>query len=76
MILLFARGFVIVALQALSVLMVAERSTLGAFLVSGTISGIWWLNTRSANREDGWQAGAAYSLGAACGSALVVWGVG
>ncbi len=41
--------------------------------VACVLSGVWWLNARSASRAEGWQAMACYALGAGTGTALGLW---
>ncbi len=69
----FGRGFLIVGLQACSVVAVSAHNLPAAFVSSGLISLVWWGNTKTANRADFKGAMAAYCAGAACGSALVAW---
>ncbi len=70
---IFGRGFLIVGLQACSVVAVSAHSLPAAFVSSGAISWVWWVNTQTANRADFYGARVAYCAGAACGSALVAW---
>ncbi len=69
----FGRGFLIVGLQACSVVAVSAHNLPAAFISSGMISAVWWTNTQTANRADFKGARAAYCAGAAFGSALVAW---
>lgn len=63
----FARGFFLVALVAANTRQIAQGKYLGAFLVGGAISFVWWSNS-SAQRESFRGAGALYALGAAVGT--------
>lgn len=68
----FVRGLVIVALQALGVLMIEQRSVAGSFCVSGGIALAWLQNVQDTARGRGYWGG--FVLGSALGSAGVVWG--
>jgi hypothetical protein len=68
----FLRGFVLVALVALNTRQVAGGRYLGAFVVGGLISLVWWANS-SSKREAFKGAGALYAFGAACGTVLGMW---
>jgi len=41
--------------------------------IGGLISVVWWLNARTANRDDSIWAMIAYATGSACGTALGLW---
>ena len=47
-------------------------SNLGAFLIGGIISAVWWSNS-SAKREQFAGAGAVYAFGAAVGTVVGMW---
>lgn len=68
----FLRGFVLVALVAANTRQIAQGHYLGAFLVGGAISAIWWSNS-SAKREQFRGAGAVYAFGAAVGTVFGMW---
>jgi len=68
----FCRGFVLVALVALNTRQIASGNYLGAFMVGGLISAVWWSNS-SKEREDVTGAGAVYAFGAACGTVFGMW---
>ena len=61
------RGFVLVALVSANTRQIASGRYLGAFIVGGLISYVWWSNS-SAKREQFTGAGALYAFGAACGT--------
>jgi hypothetical protein len=65
----FGRGFILVALVSMNTRQVAGGRYLGAFIVGGLISAVWWSNS-SAKREQFTGAGALYAFGAACGTVL------
>jgi hypothetical protein len=65
----FLRGFVLVMLVSLNTRQVANGRYLGAFLVGGCISAVWWANS-SAKREQFSGAGALYAAGAAVGTVV------
>ena len=65
----FLRGFVLVALVSLNTRQVASGRYLGAFVIGGLISAVWWSNS-SAKRETFTGAAALYAFGAACGTVL------
>jgi hypothetical protein len=68
----FMRGFVLVTLVSMNTRQVASGRYLGAFIVGGLISLVWWSNS-SAKRESFTGAGALYAFGAACGTVLGIW---
>jgi hypothetical protein len=68
----FLRGFVLVSLVAMNTRQVASGRYLGAFLVGGLISLVWWSNS-SAKREQFTGAGPLYALGAAVGTVFGMW---
>jgi hypothetical protein len=68
----FLRGFVLVTLVAMNTRQVANGRYLGAFLIGGLISLVWWANS-SAQREQFKGAGVVYAFGAACGTVLGMW---
>ena len=68
----FLRGFVLVALVSLNTRQVAGGRYVGAFVVGGLISLVWWANS-SAKREQFTGAGAVYALGAAVGTVVGMW---
>lgn len=68
----FLRGFVLVALVAMNTRQVAGGRYLGAFLIGGLISAVWWSNS-SAKREQFTGAGAVYAFGAALGTVTGMW---
>lgn len=63
----FTRGFLLVALVAMNTRQIAQGRYLGAFIVGGLISLVWWSNS-SAKRESFAGAGALYALGAGFGT--------
>jgi hypothetical protein len=63
----FLRGFLLVALVAANTRQVASGRYLGAFIVGGLISLVWWSNS-SAKREQFTGAGVLYAFGAAVGT--------
>lgn len=65
----FGRGFLLVALVAMNTRQVAGGHYVGAFVVGGLISAVWWANS-SAKREQFTGAGALYALGASFGTVL------
>ena len=71
----FLRGFVLVALVAMNTRQIANGRYVGAFLVGGLISFVWWANS-SATREQFKGAGALYALGAAVGTVVGMWVAG
>lgn len=68
----FLRGFVLVALVAMNTRQVATGRYLGAFVIGGLISLVWWQNS-SATREEYRGAALLYALGAACGTVCGMW---
>ena len=64
---MFLRGFLLVALVAANTRQIANGRYLGAFVVGGLISAVWWSNS-SAKREQFSGAGVLYALGAAVGT--------
>jgi hypothetical protein len=68
----FMRGFVLVALVAMNTRQVSGGRYLGAFVIGGLISFVWWANS-SAKREQFKGAGVVYALGAACGTVVGMW---
>jgi hypothetical protein len=65
---LFLRGWLIVTLTALNVSQIAHGRYAGAFVCGTAISAVWWANAGSASDDRSWRAGAAYALGAGCGT--------
>ncbi len=63
----FLRGFILVALVSMNTRQVAGGHYVGAFVVGGLISAVWWANS-SAKRESFAGSGALYALGAAVGT--------
>ena len=63
------RGVVIVALVSLNTKLLAVGHP-AAVLVAPALSGVWWINARSASRATGAAAGLAYALGAGTGTAI------
>ena len=68
----FLRGFVLVALVAANTRQIAQGRYIGAFIVGGLISFVWWSNS-SAKREQFTGAGAVYAFGAAVGTVAGMW---
>ena len=68
----FGRGFILVALVSMNTRQVASGRYLGAFIVGGLISIVWWANS-SAKREQFTGAAALYGLGAAVGTVCGMW---
>lgn len=68
MIRVFLRAYTIVTLTALNVSQVAAHHYTGAFFTGGTLSYVWWTNTKTAANVPGETAHWAYALGAACGT--------
>jgi hypothetical protein len=68
----FLRGFVLVALVAMNTTQIASGRYVGAFVIGGLISFVWWANS-SSKREDFQGAGAVYALGAATGTVVGMW---
>lgn len=68
----FLRGFVLVALVAANTRQIASGRYVGAFIVGGLISLVWWANS-SSKREEFRGAGATYALGAAVGTVAGMW---
>ena len=66
---MFGRGLLQVTLVSLNVTQVAAGHYVGAFVVGGMISAVWWANS-SKHREDVAGAGLVYAFGAACGTTL------
>ncbi len=66
------RGFVLVALVSANTRQVAGGRYLGAFIVGGLISAVWWSNS-NAKREQFQGAGALYACGAAFGTVFGMW---
>ena len=66
---IYVRGVAIVTLVSWNTTLLAEARPL-AIIVATVLSGVWWLNARSASRAEGWQAMACYALGAGPGTAL------
>ena len=69
---IYVRGVAIVTLVSWNTMLLAEARPL-AIVVATVLSGIWWLNARSASRAEGWQAMACFALGAGTGTALGLW---
>ena len=69
---IYVRGVAIVTLVSWNTTLLAEARPL-AIIVATVLSGVWWLNARSASRAEGWQAMACYALGAGTGTALGLW---
>lgn len=68
----FLRGFFLVALVAANTRQIATGRYVGAFLIGGLISAIWWSNS-SGQREQFKGACALYALGAAVGTVVGMW---
>ena len=68
----FLRGFILVALVAANTTQIARGQYIGAFLVGGLISFVWWANS-SAQRESFKGAGVLYAFGAAVGTVAGMW---
>jgi hypothetical protein len=62
------KAFSIVTLTALNVTQVSGGHYCAAFVTGGTLSWVWWGNTRTANQQDGSLHRIAYAAGAACGT--------
>lgn len=69
---MFGRGLLQVTLVSLNVTQVAQGHYVGAFVVGGMISAVWWANS-SKHREDVPGAGAVYAFGAAVGTVTGMW---
>ena len=65
---LAGRGFLYVSLQSAGIVQVAHSHYLGAFLVGGAISFLWWKNAHSAAHAEGKYARVCYAIGAAVGT--------
>ena len=65
---LWGRAFSIVACTACNVVNVSHGRYGLAFVTGGTLSAIWWGNSRTASRSELVGAKWAYALGAACGT--------
>lgn len=65
---LFGRAFLQVSLVALNVSQIAKGNFVGAFLVGGAISWLWFGNAKTAGQSEVRWAAAVYTLGAACGT--------
>lgn len=68
----FLRGFVLVTLVAANTRQIASGRYVGAFIVGGLISAVWWANS-SSQRESFAGAGALYAFGAAVGTVFGMW---
>ena len=66
---IYLRGVAIVTLVSWNTTLLADARPL-AIIVATVLSGVWWLNARSASRVAGWPAMVAYSVGAGTGTAL------
>lgn len=67
------RAFAIVSCTAANVVNVSGGHYGFAFLTGGLLSAIWWGNSRTAAHSVLPRAGAAYALGAACGTVFGMW---
>lgn len=70
---IWARAFAIVSLTALNVTQVSAGRYLAAFATGGTLSFVWWMNTRIASHASGRAAHFTYAFGAACGTMFGMW---
>lgn len=64
------RAFSIVTMTALNVTQISGGHYAAAFCTGGTLSFIWWKNTRTAAHSDVRGAQMYYAFGAACGTML------
>ena len=69
---IWARGLVIVTLVSLNTRLLSDGRW-SAVVVATVLSAVWWLNTKTAAKRDGYEAMIAYALGAGCGTALGLW---
>lgn len=69
---IFLRGLAIVCLVSWNTTLLAQGRSL-AIVVAAALSGVWWLNARTASRADGPVAMVCYATGAGCGTALGLW---
>jgi hypothetical protein len=69
---LFLRGFLIVALTATNVRLIAQVRYLPAFMCGFLLSAVWWDNARAA-QTPGRYAREVYACGAACGTVVGLW---
>tara|TARA_R100001132_G_C3251871_1_gene78786 strand:- start:387 stop:740 length:354 start_codon:yes stop_codon:yes gene_type:complete len=68
----WCRGVLIVSLISFNTRLIADGRT-SAIGIGGLISVVWWLNARTANRDNSVWAMLAYGVGSACGTALGLW---
>tara|TARA_R110002020_G_scaffold2230_3_gene10416 strand:- start:26733 stop:27143 length:411 start_codon:yes stop_codon:yes gene_type:complete len=68
----WCRGVLIVSLISFNTRLIADGRS-SAIGIGGLISVVWWLNARTANRDDSIWAMIAYATGSACGTALGLW---
>ena len=64
---LFFRGWLIVTLTALNIVMLSRSQYFGAFLTSTALSAVWWVNAKHAAYTPGFWPGACYAFGAGTG---------
>lgn len=67
------RAFAIVSCTAANVVNVSRGHYGLAFITGGLLSAVWWGNSRAAAHSSLRGAGAAYALGAACGTVFGMW---
>lgn len=65
---LWWRAFGVVSLTALNVTQVSLGYYLAAFFTGGTLSFVWWMNTRTAVNSTVKGGQMAYAVGAGCGT--------
>lgn len=66
------RGLVIVALVSLNTRLLADGRW-SAIIVASILSGVWWLNARTASHHESKLGMVSYALGAGCGTGLGLW---
>ena len=69
---IWCRGVIIVSLISFNTRLIAD-GRMSAIGIGGLISIMWWLNARTANRDNSVWAMLAYGVGSACGTALGLW---
>ena len=69
---IWCRGVIIVSLISFNTRLIAD-GRMSAIGIGGLISVVWWLNARTANRDNSVWAMLAYGVGSACGTALGLW---
>jgi hypothetical protein len=71
--LLFLRGFLIVALTAMNVKLISRGLYVWAFLTGFSISAVWFSNTGTATDDRRLVCLMAYALGAGAGTVCGMW---